>query len=178
MRRGTSPDYFKYFGAVGGAGPRKENCSVAAIGAALHRWKLDTLELVLERLAERNSLPAHLATGARGERAAYFYLRRLGFVVVARGWRSHIVRGDLDLVAWEDDALCFVEVKTRTSRQIATAEASVDEEKRKHLRRLARHFVRQLNRPNVRTRFDIVSVYLDAERVSSIEIFRNAFEWS
>jgi putative endonuclease len=57
----------------------------------------------------------HLTTGRRGERTAFFYLRREGFIVTARGWRSGIVRGDLDLVAWEGDTICFIEVKTRTS---------------------------------------------------------------
>src|ERR1700756_955524 len=98
-----------------------------------------------ERAAARGrEEAAHLATGRRGERAAYFYLRRRGFVVVARDWRSGIVRGDLDLIAWEGDTLCFVEVKTRTTRAVATAEASVDEDKRRNLRRLAQHYLRQL----------------------------------
>jgi len=84
----------------------------------------------------------HLTTGRRGERAAFFNLRREGFIVRARGWRSGIVRGDLDLVAWENDTICFIEVKTRTTRAVATAEASVDEQKRRTLRRLARHYLR------------------------------------
>ena len=49
----------------------------------------------------------HLATGRRGERAAFFYLRREGFIAAARGWRSGIARGDLDLVAREDDTISF-----------------------------------------------------------------------
>ena len=69
----------------------------------------------------------HLELGRRGEEAAFFYLRRRGYIVVARGWRSGKVAGDLDLVAWEDNTLCFIEVKTRTSRNVATAESAVDQ---------------------------------------------------
>ncbi|MDT7811387.1 MAG: putative endonuclease, partial [Acidobacteriaceae bacterium] len=72
---------------------------------------------------------AHLELGRRGEEAAFFYLRRHGYIVVARDWRSGKARGDLDLVAWEGDTLCFIEVKTRGSRNVATAESAVDHDK-------------------------------------------------
>lgn len=41
----------------------------------------------LDRMAERNDTsPAHLRAGMSGEDAAYFYLRRKGYTVVARRW--------------------------------------------------------------------------------------------
>ena len=125
--------------------------------------------------ALRSEEAAHLATGRRGERAAFFYLRRNGFVLVARGWRSGRARGDLDLVAWEGDTLCIVEVKTRTTRAIATAEASVDALKQKTLMRLARHYVRQLPEQDVTVRFDILSIYFDTGKSPEFELFRGAF---
>jgi len=126
----------------------------------------------------RPSEPAHLVTGRDGELAAFFYLRRQGYIVVARGWRSGRLRGDLDLVAWERDTLCFIEVKTRTTRDVATAEAAVDEDKRRTLRRLARSYMRQLPHGEVPARFDILSVYLEREKAAEFELFRNAFDWS
>ena len=86
----------------------------------------------------RATLPAHLELGRRGEEAAYFYLRRRGYTVVALGWRSAKLHGDLDLVAWEGNILCFIEVKTRSSRKVATAESAVDDEKSRMLCRMAR----------------------------------------
>lgn len=120
----------------------------------------------------------HLTTGRRGERAAFFYLRREGFIVTARGWRSGIARGDLDLVAWEGDTICFIEVKTRTTRAVATAEASVDEHKRRTLRRLARNYLRQLQREDVPARFDILSIYFEEGKSTDFDLFRGAFGWS
>ena len=49
--------------------------------------------------------PEHLKIGRRGEEAAYFYLRRHGYTIVARNWRSSGRRGELDLVGWESDIL-------------------------------------------------------------------------
>src|SRR5215472_10343797 len=88
----------------------------------------------LDRLAvslriPRAISPPHLRTGRRGEEDAYFYLRRLGYVMVARNFRLPGRRGEIDLIGWEDDVLCFIEVKTRTSHAVEPAEAAVDRAK-------------------------------------------------
>src|SRR5580658_994998 len=91
-----------------------------------------------------SALPAHLETGIDGENAAFFYLRRKGYVVVARRWSAGNLPGDLDLIAWQGPLLCFVEVKTRTAHDMAPAETAIDTHKRNVLRRLAREYMRQL----------------------------------
>jgi putative endonuclease len=149
--------------------------------ALLEAFRLRALEALVEtsdRLGRNRKVEApHLVTGRRGERAAFFYLRRHGFVVTARGWRSVRARGDLDLVAWEADTLCFVEVKTRTTRAIAPAEVAVNEHKQQTLMRLARHYLRQLNQPDIPVRFDILSIYFEAGIEANYELFRGAFGW-
>jgi putative endonuclease len=147
------------------------------LASARLNWFEGLLNALDRAAARRTKEASHLATGRRGERAAFFYLRRRGFVVVARGWRSGIVRGDLDLIAWDGDTLCFVEVKTRTTRAVATAEASVDEDKRRNLRRLARHYLRQLPSPDVPVRFDILSIYFEEGKTPDFDLFRAAFGW-
>jgi hypothetical protein len=44
--------------------------------------------------------PEHLRTGRRGEEEAYFYLRKLGYVMVARNFRTPNRRGEIDLIGW------------------------------------------------------------------------------
>jgi putative endonuclease len=119
----------------------------------------------------------HLELGLHGEEAAFFYLRRLGFTVVARRWRSHRYAGDLDLVAWEGGTLCFVEVKTRSSHDVAAAEAAVDEHKHKTLRRIARHYLRQI-RPEPPARFDVLSIYFENGQPGEFQLIRAAFDWA
>src|SRR3954471_3049485 len=60
--------------------------------------------------------PIHLEVGRRGEELAYFYLREQGYTVVARNWRNPRRKGELDIVGWHEQVLCFVEVKTRTKK--------------------------------------------------------------
>jgi putative endonuclease len=123
------------------------------------------------------SRPAHLELGRRGEEAAFFYLRRRGYTVVARDWRSGKVRGDLDLVAWEGDTLCFIEVKTRTSRNVATAESSVDHDKIRVLRRMARQYLLAVADAPDQVRFDVLSIYYEAQQAVDLQLFRGAFDW-
>ncbi len=94
--------------------------------------------------------------------------------MVARNYRTPRCRGEIDLIGWDGDVLCFVEVKTRTSRAVKTAEASVDYYKRRDVAQVAREYLRQLP-PMCQWRFDIVSVYYDGcSPRPLIELFRNA----
>jgi putative endonuclease len=137
----------------------------------------------MDRLRWRaGGIPAtapHLTTGLRGERAALFELSRRGYIVVARRWTSSRVRGDVDLIAWDGERLCFVEVKTRTARDLTPAESAVDEDKRRMVRGLARAYLRtfpESERRTIPVRFDVVSVYLIGG-IAEFEVFQDAFGW-
>jgi putative endonuclease len=123
-------------------------------------------------------VPAHLATGIEGETAAFFYLRRKGYTLVARRWSSGDLPGDIDLIAWDGPMLCFVEVKTRTARDATPAEAAVDSHKRQTLRRLARQYVRQLPQETApAARFDVISVYLVPGEKREFVHYQGSFGW-
>jgi len=133
---------------------------------------LDKLSL-LTRRRTREWITGTAGVGRRGEAAAYLYLRSLGYVIVARRWRTATLRGDIDLIAWQNEQLCMIEVKTRSTRDAFAAEFAVDDRKQQMLRRMANAYLRQLCRPDTRLdsylgsrevtpRFDIVSVYLNS----------------
>ena len=137
------------------------------------------LARVARILGRDEDMPAHLATGIEGETAAYFYLRRKGYIVEARRWSSGDVAGDVDLIAWQGPMLCFVEVKTRTARDASPAEIAVDSHKRNTLRRLARRYLRQLPQETTPpVRFDVLSVYLVPGEKKEFQHFEGAFGWS
>jgi putative endonuclease len=149
-----------------------------ALVNALER-ALSGLDHVARRRGREVTLPAHLLTGIEGEDAAYFHLRRKGYIMVARRWSAGNLPGDIDLIAWQGELLCFIEVKTRTARDLSPAEIAVDSHKRHTLRRLARQYVRQLPLPQApEVRFDVMSVYLEPGRKKEFEHFENAFGWS
>ena len=122
--------------------------------------------------------PEHLATGQRGEEAVYFFLRERGYVVVARNFRSPHYKGEIDLIGWEGDELCFVEVKSRKRRSLVPAEVAVDAHKQAMLRATAKVYLRRLKEVP-RVRFDIVSLYYEGSDGSpEITLFKNAFPMS
>lgn len=152
--------------------------------------------LALRKLADRRTAararkldehpkPEHLLTGERGEDLAFFYLRSLGYTIVARRWVSARVKGDLDLVGWDGDTLVVFEVKTRTARDLFPAEVAVNDAKQKQLRRIAAAWVGQLPerlRGRVRVRFDVVSVYMvsdepEFEHIKDAFPYRDAFSY-
>ena len=137
------------------------------------RWATQLAVRVLDAILPAPEEAEHLRTGRRGEELAYFYLRKRKYVIVARNFRTPWHKSELDMVGWNEGMLCFIEVKTRTTRDVAPAEAAVDEEKRHDLRRVARHYLRQMP-GRTPTRFDIVTVYLDKPK-PEIAIIKSAF---
>ncbi|HEY2497081.1 MAG TPA: YraN family protein [Candidatus Angelobacter sp.] len=144
------------------------------MSGSITRLTLRALDSLARLLPGKDSTPQHLHTGRRGEEAAYFYLREYGYVMIARNYRSPRSRSELDLVGWDGATLCFIEVKTRTSRNILPAEAAVDAEKQRDLSRVAREFLRKV-KGDPSYRFDIVSVYFEAGLAPEVELFRDAF---
>lgn len=124
----------------------------------------------------RSALAEHLETGLRGEEAAEKSLVSDGYTILARRWCTKRQRGDIDLVAWKDETLVFVEVKARSAYDRAAAEINVDRSKRKTLRRLAQIYLKQFKQPP-RVRFDVLSVYLLPGKPAEVQHIQSAFGW-
>jgi len=142
---------------------------------------LRALDWLVVKTLKPEDIPGHLRTGRRGEEDAYFYLRRRGYTIIARNYRSPLHRGELDLIGWDGNVLCFIEVKTRTSRDFKPAEAAVDRDKQKELSMVARDFLRQMpdSRHGVEWRFDVLAVYYErGQSQPAFELFQNAFSVS
>jgi putative endonuclease len=147
-------------------------------GGRLTQTTLRALDWLANHTLAPEDMPAHQRTGRRGEEEAYFYLRRKGYTIIARNYRSPHHRGELDLVGWDKDVLCFIEVKTRTTRDVKPAEAAVDHDKQRELRLVARDFLRQMP-PSCQWRFDVLAIYYESRLPgTSFELFQNAFSVS
>ena len=71
--------------------------------------------------------------------------------------------------------LCFIEVKTRSSKAFQPAEAAVDFEKQRDLRTMAHEYLRHME-TDPSCRFDVISVYLEpAFKHPEITLLRDAF---
>src|SRR5215470_11412636 len=115
--------------------------------------------------------------GIRGETFAYWYLRRHGYVFVARNYSPLSARGELDLVGYDGETLAFVEVRTRTIREELTAlpELSVTEEKQKVLVRTAKRFLAERHVRECPMRFYVVAIDNEQGRPPVVRLHKDAF---
>ena len=113
--------------------------------------------------------------GQRGERAAGRYLRRLGYIIVARGERGPL--GEIDLVAVDGRTIVFVEVKTRRSHDAGHPTEAVGPEKQKRLTRLALAYLKRHDLLECAARFDVLAItWPEGARKPKLQHYKNAFE--
>jgi putative endonuclease len=98
--------------------------------------------------------------GVRGETYAYWYLRRLGYIFIARNYMPLRVKGELDLIGYDGDTLAIVEVRTRRALkgQPALPKMSITKDKHEVLVRTAHYFQRDRYIQNCPLRFDVVAI--------------------
>ncbi|HEV8159795.1 MAG TPA: YraN family protein [Pyrinomonadaceae bacterium] len=118
--------------------------------------------------------------GQLGEELAARFLIKNGFrlvlsnfkVPVGRSWGGVSVSGEIDLIAFDEDVLCFVEVKTRSSEDFAAPLAAVDLRKQRQITRTARMYRKIFRLDWVKFRYDVVSIVLNENAKPKIEIFK------
>jgi putative endonuclease len=131
------------------------------------------------------SAVAHLELGRRGEELAAAYLQRAGYRIVAANFSIPVGRNrvgavisvEIDLVAYDSETLCFVEVKSRASDWFAPPEANVDRRKQRQIARAARAYRRTFDLEGDPYRYDVVTVVLPTEEKRAadweIQLLRN-----
>ncbi|HHV61879.1 MAG TPA: YraN family protein [Firmicutes bacterium] len=116
--------------------------------------------------------------GAQGEELAARYLSACGYVILERNYRSP--GGEIDIIAQDGAATCFIEVKTRRSLAYGQPGEHITREKR---RRIIRSAISYLSKRGAAAatracRFDVVYVIFDGATPGDeprIELVRNAF---
>jgi putative endonuclease len=111
--------------------------------------------------------------GAYGERVAAAFLRRHGYKVLTRNYKT--TRGEIDLVCRHGDVLVFVEVKTRAEVDFVRPAEAIDAAKEEALRQTARRYLELLDRAEINYRFDVVEVRLKAGDIPTCTLVPNYF---
>lgn len=118
--------------------------------------------------------------GEFGEKTAAEYLKRRGFRLVASNFKAPIgrnsrgtqVSGEIDLIAFDNDKLCFIEVKTRSSDDFASPLTAVDIRKQRQITRTARVYRKIFEVTNLKFRYDVVSIILNNKKAPKIELIK------
>ena len=110
--------------------------------------------------------------GAYGEEEAARFLESQGFEIIERNWRYR--RLEIDLIAWDEDVMVFIEVKTRSWNSYYAPERAVGKSKWDTLARAAGIYMKQSGH-EWEVRFDVISVQVYPDGQTVIRQFKDVF---
>lgn len=117
--------------------------------------------------------------GNLGETIATNFLIKNNFIILKQNYRYGRL-GEIDIIALENEYICFIEVKTRSSTLFGTPAEAVNYQKQNRIKRLAQIFLKESNLLDKPQRFDILEIMLEYNKFGSnkakyINLIRNAF---
>ena len=110
--------------------------------------------------------------GNEGENRAAEYLVSKGFEIIERNWRTN--RGEIDIIAFKNDILVFVEVKTLPNGTLDMIQRELNNQKRQRILKTSKRFLlnhRQYS--NSYVRFDVIVI--DMPGLEPVYHIENAF---
>ncbi len=116
-------------------------------------------------------LNQHQRYGQKSEDLAVAYLKKNGYTIVQRNYRTRL--GEIDIIAQQGATLVFIEVKARRSDRAGSVKSSITRTKQFKITRLAQYYLKQTKSYDTKVRFDVVVIKGNGE---SIELIQNAFE--
>ena len=111
--------------------------------------------------------------GQEGEQLAVRHLKRLGYRIICRNYRSPL--GEIDIIARHRGVLIFVEVKSRSTETFGSPKLAVTPAKQRKLSQVAWHYLQQHNLTEASARFDVVTISR-MQGSPHFEVIENAFE--
>ena len=100
----------------------------------------------------------NLQLGMAGEDFVCKYLEGKKCFIVKRNFKCRY--GEIDIIATDKNELVFVEVKTRSSKSYGEARESINNPKKKHIKKAAEFYIMKYGLEGRFVRFDVAEVYL------------------
>lgn len=97
----------------------------------------------------------HNDLGKKGEEEAIAYLIQQGYQILETNWKYK--RLEIDIIAYSQGTLCFIEVKTRRDRRFAEPHQALTKAKQKRILVAANHYIRY-NQIDSEVRFDLITI--------------------
>ena len=120
-------------------------------------------------------MSSNIEIGRIGENIAVKYLKRHGYKIIDRNFRSRRW-GEIDIVATKNNTLVFVEVKTRVGTEHGEPVEAVTPFQLRALKRTGQHYKTENPDTPEAFRIDVVSIVLDHDTHEplKIELFLDA----
>ena len=117
-------------------------------------------------------MAVHNDLGRKGEALAKAHLETHGYEVIDENWVFG--KAEIDLIAYKDRVIIFIEVKARTGTGFGQPEDFVDARKQKLLVQAADEYIYLMNHQGD-VRFDIISVLFDRNSNYKLNHIEDAF---
>jgi putative endonuclease len=111
--------------------------------------------------------------GKRAEDAAAGFLKRKGYRILSRNFRTPF--GEVDIIARDKDVYCFIEVKSRSSEAFGLPQEAVSKFKQRQISKAALSYLKLNKIFDNKARFDVVSVMYQDD-LPEFNLIENAFE--
>lgn len=115
----------------------------------------------------------NLNLGKAGEEEAVIFLKKQGYKLFKQNYRTNF--GEIDIVAWDKETLCFIEVKTRSSVIFGHPAEALTRSKQKKLSELALIFLKKHNLIERPARFDVITLIQREDSALIFELIKDAF---
>jgi putative endonuclease len=148
------------------------------VNLAARRGFTDVSRVAESSITERKK--SARMSGMRGETFAYWYLRRHGYVIIARNFQVPGMHGELDIVGYDGGILAFVEVKLRayrdeSERKLGLPEDAITPAKKRNLVRMAKNFLATWRIRETQCRFDVLAIESQSNQAPRVRLHKDAF---
>lgn len=109
--------------------------------------------------------------GARGEEVAVGFLKRRGFSILERNWTCFA--GEADIIALDDEAIHFIEVKTRRGNGHGFPAEAVDAKKRRRYEAISELYLSTYDGCDTGVTFDIIAINVLENERAYVRVYRN-----
>lgn len=111
--------------------------------------------------------------GNEGEELAVSYLETKGYTILDRNY--YFERAEVDIVAYDETCIVFVEVKKRATADYGKPEEFITESKIENLYKAAEAWIYERKMDTAPARFDVIAITQQENEAPDIKHFENAF---
>ncbi|MCK8823570.1 YraN family protein [Fuchsiella alkaliacetigena] len=111
--------------------------------------------------------------GQLGEKLAVKYLQQQGYKIVEQNYYCRL--GEIDIIAFKDDYLVFIEVKTKRNQNFGSPWVEVNCHKQQKIHQVARHYISRQGYLETNFRFDVIGVFYSCSQDYQLSHLENAF---
>lgn len=117
---------------------------------------------------------ARISSGKAGEDIAVSYLKRQGYKIIERNYRTK--RGEIDIIADYKGCICFVEVRAKNNPAFGSPEETILKKKQLRISKAALAYIRKFKLENKSCRFDVVCIDGVDKTMPYVRLIKDAFE--